>query len=116
MADLNMRDFNKRLKRIDRIHKAGGAFEASGTIGRAFYTSMEPQPRRGMSWLKPLAILLFAVMVFKVAVYSQLGASTYETRISSLAVGSRLDKFGAWVMTVDPVTQKLGDMVRPLVY
>lgn len=116
MADLNMREFNKRLKRIDRIHKAGGAFEASGSIGRAFYTSMERQPRRRMSWIKPLAILLFGVMMFKIAVYSQLGASTYDTRISSLADGSKLDKMGAWVMKVDPVTQKLGDTIRPLVY
>lgn len=116
MADLNMRDFNKRLKRIDRIHKAGGAFEASGTIGRAFYASMDRPRRRKGSWLRPLSFVLLGVLVFKVAVYGQLGAATYDARIASLAGGSTLDKFGAWVMTVDPITQKLGDTIRTLVY
>jgi hypothetical protein len=116
MADLNMRDFNKRLKRIDRIHKAGGAFEASGAIGRAFYTSMARPRRRSASWLKPLAIVLAGVLLFKIAVYGQLGAATYDARIALLADGSSLDKVGAWMMTVDPVTQKLGDTIRTLVY
>lgn len=116
MADLNMRDFNKRLKRIDRIHKAGGAFEASGAIGRAFYASMERPQRRTGSWLKPLAVVAFGILMFKVAVYGQLGATSYDSRIAALADGSKVDKVGAWVMKVDPVTQKVGDAIRLIVY
>ncbi|WP_376876906.1 hypothetical protein [Albirhodobacter sp. R86504] len=116
MVDLNTREFQKRLKRIDRIHKAGGAFEASGTIGRAYYASMERPRRRRLSILRPLAFILAATLLFKAAIFGQLGQETYELRIATLADGSKLDRAGAWVMTADPITQAIGEAIRPLVY
>lgn len=116
MSDLNMREFDRRLRRIDQIHKAGGAFEASGAIGRAYYTSLERPRRRRLSILRPLALILGATLLFKAAIFGQLGQQTYEARIALLTEGSALDRIGAWVMTVDPITQKIGEQIRLIVY
>lgn len=116
MSELNMQEFHKRLRRIDKIHKAGGAFEASGAIGRAYYTSLERPCKRRLSFLRPLALILGATLLFKAAIFGQLGQQTYEMRIATLADGSKLDQLGAWVMTADPVTQKIGEAIRPFVY
>ena len=36
MYDPNMRDFYRRVGRIERTHAQGGGFEAAGTLGMTY--------------------------------------------------------------------------------
>jgi hypothetical protein len=113
VADPNMKNFEQRLARIDKIHKAGGAFESSGTLGRAYFDATRPRRRRGVS-LRALAFLFAAALLFKAAILAQLGQDGYAERVAALANGSVFEQAGAWVLQADPATLKLAGFIQPI--
>ncbi|WP_415183495.1 hypothetical protein [Phaeovulum sp.] len=114
MIDHNMKDFEQRLSRIDKIHQAGGAFEAAGTLGRAYYESIRPKARRSV-WLGPLALFLVGALLFKSGLYAQLGPDAYVERVVALSNGTIADQIGAWILTADPLTVHLANFIKPLI-
>ena len=103
MSDRHMKEFNGRLKRIDSIHRAGGGFEAAGTLGQSYYTKLHRS--RGTSrWILPLALVLLTVVGVKATVHSQIGAISYDARIAALASGDAADRIGAYILQADPLT------------
>lgn len=111
VADPNMKEFEKRLARIDKIHEAGGAFESTGSLGRAYFDAARPRRRRGVS-LRALAFLFLAALLFKAAILAQLGQDGYAERVSILAKGSFPEQIGAWMLHADPVTLKLASYIQ----
>lgn len=108
MADPNMSDFYKRIARIQKAHAKGYGFEASGTRGRSFYLRPAP-PRR--SFLGPFLFLIICGFLLKGAMYSQIGADVYNSRVSALMAGKGLDRAGGWVMKADPMTIFVGHRI-----
>lgn len=113
VADPNMKNFEQRLARIDKIHQAGGAFESSGTLGRAYFDATRPRRRRGVP-LRALAFLFAAMLLFKAAIFAQLGEEGYAARVAGLADGGLFERAGAWVLHADPATQKLARYIQPI--
>ncbi len=113
MIDRNMKDFEHRLNRIDQIHRAGGAFEAAGTLGRAYYDAARQKTRHN-KWLRPLAMILVGALLFKGGLYAQLGADAYGERIDALFKGSIADQAGAWILSADPLTVRVASFLKPL--
>lgn len=102
MAD-HFREFDTRLKRIDRRHrKVAKGYVA--TIGRDGLLTQSPRRRRLRVPFGGIAFIAVAIVAFKGIVHAQLGPTSYETRIASLANGSGIEKAGAWVMQADPLT------------
>ena len=106
MADENLSSFQQRLARIDGIHAKGGAFEATGMLGRRYFTTAPVRRGRG-GWLRAAACVLAAVLIFKSGLLAYLGAGVYGERIAQLQRGGPVDQLGAWVLTADPVTEGL---------
>lgn len=113
MTDRNMQDFQHRLHRIDEIHQAGGAFEAAGSLGRAYFDSSRPRSRRAI-WLRPLALIFTSAMLLKGGLYAHLGAESYGERVDGLMAGGLADQVGAWMLKADPLTVFLAGYIRPL--
>ena len=113
VADPNIESFEQRLARIDKIHEAGGAFESTGTLGRAYFDATRPRRRRGVS-LRALAFLFAAALLFKAAIMAQLGSEGYDERVAALAKGSMPEQVGAWVLQADPVTQRLAGYLQSI--
>lgn len=103
MSDRHISNFRGRLRRINRIHKAGGGFEAAGTLGQSYYTGMR-RKRSVSRWLLPVVLVLVAIVVVKGAVLAQIGAATYDARIAALASGDTVDRLGAYMLQADPLT------------
>lgn len=101
MADPNLKDFYVRLGRIEKIRRNGGGFEAAGTLGLSYYT--RPQTR-SISVLRPVLLLIVAVILIKGVIHDQVGADTYAARVESLMQGSSVDRVGAFIMQADPLT------------
>ncbi|MBK5945586.1 hypothetical protein CCR83_03750 [Rhodobacter veldkampii DSM 11550] len=114
MTNRNMKNFEDRLKRIDQIHSAGGAFEASGALGRAYFETVSAKPRR-RQWMRPLALILGGFVLFKGGLLAHLGFETYVGRLAHLQQGSVLERAGAWAMAPDGVTLWLAELFRPLI-
>lgn len=111
MRDPQTAVFRKRLKRIDRIHRRGGGFEADGTLGQSFYTR---QQRKGFPILKPALYVFGGVIASKAALLISMGGDEYLARVADLQDGSSVERAGAFLMGVDPLTLKLAGLVAPL--
>lgn len=104
--------FNKRLKRIDRIHRRGGGFEADGTLGQSFYTRR--QRRRSRRGLRAMLYMAGVVFGAKALLIADLGTSEYLQRVSNLEAGSTAEQIGAFFMQADPITLWLAQLLAPL--
>lgn len=115
MVDRNMQDFYGRLGRIDRIHEAGGGFEAEGALGMSYYnTRRKPARRRG--FLGPVVLVMLTVIAIKAAVLASIGPERYEERIAALRAGTGAEQAGAWVLQADPLTAVLADRLRAVLH
>jgi hypothetical protein len=110
VVDPNMKDFYGRLRRINKIHRAGGGFEATGTLGLAYYNSLQRRRSRHV-WLMPVALVLVTVIVIKGAVLANVGEATYDSRIAALQAGDTADRIGAYVLQADPLTQYVATFI-----
>lgn len=111
--DQHQREFDTRLKRIDRKHRklAGGFVSAVSHDGLII---AKPRRRRLRVPFAGLALVAVGIVAFKGIVHSQLGPTTYEARITALAEGSQVERVGAWVMQADPLTLWVSDQARTL--
>jgi len=115
MAKTDMNEFEKRLSRIDKIHEAGGAFEATGSLGRSYFDSMRPKSRRALP-LRGLALLVAGILLVKGLMLARIGAEEYSNRVASLADGSAVEHIGAWVLHADPATRYIASVLTPLIH
>ncbi|WP_152544678.1 hypothetical protein [Actibacterium mucosum] len=102
-----MKEFRGRLRRIDKIRRKGGAFEATGTLGSRAYVVRE---RR--SFFRPLLITIAIGLCLKAALLMQIGTEDYQDRVDRLAQGDRVEAFGAFLMQADPATVWLSEKMR----
>lgn len=101
MADPNMTDFYGRVARIQKARAKGYGFEATGTLGRSYYTKPSTRKR---SVLGPIVFLAVCGFLLKGVMYQQIGAETYKIRVADLRAGEGVDRVGGWLMQADPVT------------
>jgi len=111
MADPQYQEFRGRLRRVERIHRRGGGFEAAGTLGRTAYV-VKPQRT---SLLRPVALVLGAGLLLKAILFIQIGEADYTDRVARLEGGSQIEAIGAWVMQPDAVTVWLAGLFTDLV-
>jgi hypothetical protein len=116
MVDRNMQRFYGRLGRIERIHDAGGGFEAEGTLGMSYYNRLKRPTRRRLGLFGPLVMVLVAIVVIKAAVHTVIGADLYQERIASLRNGTAVEAVGAYVLQADPLTVAVSDKLRAFFY
>lgn len=111
MADPNLANFNGRLKRIHDAYRRGARFETADSA----YLARRPRARRHwLSFLRPLLIVLVAVFGLKTMIYSHLGASAYQTRVTEMRAATGFTHYGALLMQPDPVTRFLSASVQRL--
>ena len=115
MVDRNLQNFHGRIGRIERIHNAGGGFEAEGALGMSFYKARRRTSRR-FGLLGPLALIMITVVGIKATVHASLGAELYEERIVALRAGTAADQVGAYVLQADPITVAIAERIRTLLY
>lgn len=110
MNDPQHEIFVKRLKRVERLNRRGAGFEATGTLGRSYYTK---RARKRSLW-GPVIIAAVAFLVLKAIMVQQMGAFDYEARIESLRTGSTIEQVGAFVLQADPATLWLSEQINNL--
>lgn len=111
MPDIRMRDFGKRVSRIDRKHKrmADGyvsMVDSDGTI-----TGKPTRRSFSFPW-KPTAIFFTIFFVVKALLLVQLGQPHYNDLVADLQDGSTVEKVGAYVMSADPMTKWLAAQIQ----
>ncbi len=106
-ADPNLKDFQVRLRRIQKAHAKGYGFEARGTLGRsATLRRGNPLPRLAAR----LTVIVALAFVGKAALFYHVGAETYDARVAGLAKGEGMDPLAARLMQADPLTRALAGL------
>lgn len=109
MFDPGLNEFHGRLRRIYKIRRRGGAFEAAGTLGRSYYVQ-----RRSPSFFRPILVFLAVSLVLKAGLLMHIGETDYKERVARLAEGTQLEQAGAFVMQADPITVWLSVQMRDI--
>ncbi|OYX43668.1 MAG: hypothetical protein B7Z02_09030 [Rhodobacterales bacterium 32-67-9] len=115
MVDRNLQNFYGRLGRIERIHNAGGGFEADGTLGMSYYKARQ-RPLRRAGILAPLVLVAMTIVVIKASVLASIGPERYEDRIAALRAGATVEHVGAYVLQADPLTVAVAAQIRKVIY
>lgn len=101
MADENLMDFNRRVRRIEKAHVDGYGFEAAGALGRSHY---RPRKRLRLPLTGPLLMVVALVVVLKAAIQMQLGPELYQSKVDRLWQGNLVERTGAVMMQPDPLS------------
>ena len=105
--------FQKRLRRLARQHKA---------LSQGYETRIRGDgllivtPKRRTPRVPATAIATFLALFFllKAVLVAQIGAADYAERVYLLQVGTLIERLGAVVMGIDPVTAFIADIIAPL--
>ncbi|WP_093149689.1 hypothetical protein [Aliiruegeria lutimaris] len=109
-----MNDFSGRLRRIEKIQRRGGGFEATGTLGQSYYTKLRLRHQR-RPLLRPAVVFVFVIMLFKGGLLAAIGAEAYTQKLSVLHQGDTVEKIGAFIMAIDPFTATIAKMIAPII-
>ncbi len=115
MVDRNLQNFYGRLGRIERIHDAGGGFEADGALGMSYYKARR-RPLRRAGFLGPLVLVVMTIVAIKAAVLATIGDERYAERIADLRSGTSVEHVGAYVLQADPLTVSIAGQLRKVMY
>ena len=109
MADANYARFSKRVRAIEQRHQrlSSGYVRLEERDGLLVPVE-RVRLHRGLP-LRGLTLALSGFLVFKGFLLAYLGPVTYLDRVAILDQGSVVEKFGAWLMGVDPISFWIAD-------
>ncbi|WP_336509461.1 hypothetical protein [Ruegeria lacuscaerulensis] len=99
-------EFDQRVHRLNKKHaKLSRGYRA--TMRKDGLVVMKPQRVKSAVPAKVLLMCLCGLFVFKTFLLTSLGPPAYQYRVDSLAQGTSVEKAGAWMMQIDPVSEFL---------
>ena len=109
MADSNHDDFYRRVDRIHKIGRHGGATQATGFPRAQHFNRVR---RQRVPIIRPLAIVLLVFVGLKGVIHAQVGAATYQKRVDALQTGTPPERLSAYVLKADGMTLFLSQQIR----
>lgn len=103
--------FDRRLARLVRKHDRM-ALGISYRLGRDGLITAHPRRLSPRFPVKALGAVVLTAFLLKAFLLASLGSDTYETRLAELASGGLAERAGALLMTADPVTLELAEVLR----
>ncbi len=99
-------EFDRRISRLNKKHaKLSRGYRA--TMRKDGLVVMRPQRVQSAVPAKVLLLCLVGLFAFKTFLLTSLGSSAYQYRVDSLAQGTSVEKAGAWVMQIDPLSEHI---------
>ena len=114
MAFSSAPNFEKRRRQIVRTRRSLARY--GGELEMRPDGLLTVRRRRGLSGIPYQGLFVLGALLFgaKSLMLVQDGAQTYGERVSNLADGGTVERVGAWVMQIDPLTAKLAEYLMPL--
>ena len=104
-------EFDQRIHRLNKKHaKLSRGYRA--TMRKDGLVVMKPQRVKSAVPAKLLLICLLGLFAFKVFLLTSLGTAAYQFRVESLSQSTAVEKAGAWVMQIDPVSEFFATQIR----
>lgn len=98
-----MRSFERRAKTVRTSHKklAGGYVQKVDKNG---IVKLQPRTTISLAPVRYILLIALALVAFKGAVLVNLGTEAYLDTLTPFQIGSTGERFGAWLMQIDPLT------------
>lgn len=109
-------NLDKRLHRIVRRHDRMKRNGVVHRIGRDGLIRTRPRLIRPAVPLRGVALAIGLLMLFKAALFAQVGPLAYDDRVEAMRAGSTLEQAGAWLMQAEPVTVTLGGYMKTYIF
>lgn len=106
--------FLSRLNKHGRKH-ANMAHGYTTTVGRDGILKVTPKRARGRFPIVGILILVVGFIGFKAFILAAVGPVTYNERLAKLDAGTQIEKVGAKVLAIDPVTAAIVDIAGPVI-
>ncbi|MBV7410796.1 hypothetical protein [Maritimibacter sp. DP1N21-5] len=114
MADANLRDFQKRLRAIERDHRSlSSGYVRLEERNGLLVPVKRVRTKRGFPW-RGLFLVVVTFVLFKALLFAQLGPVAYVERHALLEGGNFVDRMGAFALRPDPATIYLSDKIGPI--
>lgn len=110
MAEAQVKDFQKRVRQIDRRHNKIARGYVHLVERDGLLVPKESTFKSRSFPLRAVALTVGGLLLFKGILISQVGLSSYTTRLESLADGGVIEKAGAWLMQIDPVSRAVAEV------
>lgn len=108
-------EFDQRVHRLTKKHqKLSRGYRA--TMRKDGLVVMKPQRIRSGIPARVLVLSLVGFFAFKAFLLSSLGPTGYQFRVDGLNEGTSVEKAGAWVMQIDPVSQFLSGQLNKILF
>jgi hypothetical protein len=108
-----LRDFDKRQREIRRKHIRLAKGYVTKLDGNGVFLHVPENKAAQKSGLRLLLLGAMVVFGFKILTLSWLGIEDYSAHLATLEQGSALEKAGAWIMQIDPLTEKVAGLAAP---
>lgn len=108
-------NFDKRLQRVEKASRARRARGSKPVVMPDGLIKVKPRrPRPGFP-VKGIVLLLLGFFLFKGVMLAHLGDQPYDERVALLAQGTVVEQVGAVVLNVDPITERIAPVIRPII-
>lgn len=105
--------FNERLTLLSEKHaRMSNGYVAS--VRSDGLIVVRPRRARIAFPLRGLALLTVGFFVFKAFILAAIGPVTYNERLANLQAGNTLERAGAWVLQIDPLTDAIAGLTGPV--
>lgn len=106
--------FRKREKALRRKHiRMSQGYVTK--VDRNGLIVQKPDSKIGGWSVRLLIRLAIVFMAIKLFLLSWMGAPAYVATLDQLAKGSAFEQVGGWFMQIDPITNKLLEMIVPFI-
>lgn len=106
--------FQDRLRSVTRKHAAMANGFTTYVRGDGLIV-VKPKRRksRGIS-ARGVVWSIFWFTMFKSLMLAAMGEASYTERLAKLSEGTMLEQAGAWLMSIDPLTAQMSNILGPL--
>lgn len=106
--------FDNRQKAVRRKHTRMAKGYVT-KLNRHGVFIQQPDNKSKSFVLRKMVLLSVGLFAFKSLVLISLGTEVYQSKVDALGTGTSLEKAGAYVMQIDPVTAQIATLITPWV-
>jgi hypothetical protein len=107
MSESQLMEFYKRVAQYERARSQGYGFEADGTLGRSYFH--RPKRRSLFRMAAGAGAVVFILLALKAGIILFVGEGIYADRIERMNNGQDIDRLGAAILKIDPVSSFMVD-------
>lgn len=110
MAESQLMEFYGRVAQYERARSQGYGFEADGTLGRSYYH--RPKRRSLLRTIFGACAVIFILLALKAGIILFVGEGIYADRVERMNNGQDIDRLGAAILKIDPVSSFMVDQAQ----